>query len=141
MRFMISDDLWTLFEPLVKQAKKYKGGASPVLSNRMFFEALLYIARTGIPWRDLPSDFGNWPAVYMRFRRWISSGSLETLFQLLTTNPSFGDLRQVLIDSTIIRTHQHATGAQRRKKRSGPNARPAGRGSAAAEAEIPAKSW
>jgi transposase len=141
MRLMISDDLWTIFEPLVERAKKSKGGANPVLSDRMFFEALLYIARTGVPWRDLPGDFGNWPAVYMRFRRWIASGSLETLLQLLTADPAFGDLRQVLIDSTIVRAHQHAAGARRRKKRSGPSGRPAGRGSAAAGAGIPARSW
>jgi transposase len=127
MRLMISDELWTILEPVVEEARRYKGGASPKLPDRLFFEALLYIARTGVPWRDLPGDFGNWPAVYMRFRRWIASGSLEKLFQLLTANPAFGDLRQVLVDSTIVRAHQHAAGARRRKKRSARVGLPASR--------------
>lgn len=140
MRTMLTDDLWATLEPLVTQARKHKCGASPKLAHRQFFEALLYIARTGIPWRDLPGDFGRWEAVYMRFRRWIASGSLARLFEALTANPTFGDVRRVLIDSTIVRAHQHAAGARRRKKRSAGNARRGSRASAAAGAGIPAKS-
>ncbi len=85
----------------------------------MFFEALLYWARTGIPWLDLPDVFGAWDAVYNRFRRWVASGSLKTLFELLTANPEFAEVRRVLIDSTIIRAHPHAAGARRRQKKIG----------------------
>ncbi len=117
MRTILTDELWALLEPVVEQSRKYKCGATPKLSHRMFFEALLYIARTGIPWRDLPGDFGRWEAVYNRFRRWIASGSLRCLFDKLTANPAFGEIRRVLIDSTIVRVHQHAVGARRRKKK------------------------
>jgi len=140
MRTMITDELWATLEPVVEQARKHKCGASPKLPHRQFFEALLYIDRTGIPWRDLPGDFGRWEAVYNRFRRWIASGSLQKLFELLTANPAFGEIRRVLIDSTIVRAHQHAAGARRRKKKSAPPARRASRVWGAVGAGIPAKS-
>ncbi len=119
MRFMITDDLWETLGPIVEQAKRYKCGQPPQLSERLFWEALLYWARTGIPWRDLPQTFGAWDAVYNRYRRWISSGSLQRLFELLTDQPRFGDIRRVLIDSTIIRAHPHAAGAPRKAKKLG----------------------
>ena len=74
MRYMITDGVWEAMEPLVRQAQRHKGGQPPVLPERMFFEAVLYIARTGTPWRDLPPCFGNWDAVYQRFRRWQRAG-------------------------------------------------------------------
>ena len=123
MRYMLTDELWQALRPLVEAAKQHKGGQPPVLPDRDFFEALLYLARTGIPWRDLPAEFGRWDAVYNRFRRWIASGSLQRLFESLTADPSFGDVRRVLIDATIVRAHQHAAGARRKKKRSGRSGR------------------
>jgi transposase len=122
VRYAFTDDLWNELGPVVKRAKRHKGGKLPKLSDRMFFEALLYWARTGLPWRDLPDVFGAWDAVYNRFRRWIASGSLKTLFDLLTANPVFADIRRVLIDSTIIRAHPHAAGARRRHKKIGADA-------------------
>jgi transposase len=126
MRYMLTDELWAVMEPLVTQAKRHKGGQKPEVPDRVFFEAVLYWARTGIPWRDLPGEFGAWDAVDNRLSRWVHSGSLKALFELLTANPELGEVRRVLIDSTIVRAHQHAAGARRKKKRSG---RPARRGS------------
>ena len=134
MRYMLTDDLWAAMAPHVRQAKRHKGGQAPVLPDRMFFEALLYLARTGVPWRDLPAEFGRWDAVYNRFRRWVASGALRRLFEALTDNPAFGEVRRVLIDSTIVRAHQHAAGSRRTQKRSGPSARPRRRRWAAAAA-------
>ena len=134
MRYMLTDDLWAAMGPLVGQARRHKGGQPPALPDRMFFEALLYLARTGIPWRDLPAEFGSWDAVYNRFRRWVSSGALRRLFEALTADPAFGDVRRVLIDSTIVRAHQHAAGARRREKSSGRSARRRNRAWAAAGA-------
>src|SRR3979490_204920 len=91
MRYMLTDGLWAAMEPFVRRAKRHKGGQPPGLPERDFFEALLYLARTGVPWRDLPGEFGRWDAVYNRFRRWIASGSLARLFELLTDNPDFGE--------------------------------------------------
>jgi putative transposase len=134
MRYMLTDDLWAALGPLVERAKKYRSGQPPVLPERMFFEAVLYWARTGIPWRDLPAEFGSWDAVYNRFRRWVRSGSLGALFELLTADPSLGEVRRVLIDSTTVRAHQHAAGARRKKTGSGRGGRRRPRPSAAAGA-------
>jgi transposase len=132
MRYMLTDDLWAAMGPLVEQARRHQGGQPPVLPDRAFFEALLYLARTGIPWRDLPAEFGRWDAVYNRFRRWVASGALRRLFEALTADPAFGEVRRVLIDSTIVRAHPHAAGAPRKKKRSGPSGRRSARPSVAA---------
>ena len=119
MRYMLTDYLWTILEPHVEASKRFKGGQPPVLSDRMFLEAILYWARTGIPWRDLPSEFGSWDAVYNRFGRWVRSGSLKALFEALTAAPELEEVRRVLIDSTVIRAHQHASGAPRKKSDEG----------------------
>ena len=119
MRYMITDDLWQTLGPLVTRAKRYPCGQPPVVPDRLFFEALLYGARTGIPWRDLPDAFGAWDAVYHRYRRWVASGSLARLFELLTAAPAFGPIRRVWIDATIVRAHPHAAGARRRARKLG----------------------
>ncbi len=134
MRYMLTDDLWDALRPVVHLAKRNRQGPRPTLPDRAFFEALLYLARTGVPWRDLPAEFGNWDAVYARFRRWVASGALRRLFERLTADPAFGDVRRVLVDSTIVRAHQHAAGARRKKKRSGRPGRRRRRASAAAGA-------
>jgi putative transposase len=140
MRYMITDELWAAMEPLVKAAKRHRGGQPPVLPDRMFVEALLYLARTGIPWRDLPGEFGAWDAVYNRFRRWVASGALARLFEAMTADPQFGEVHRVFVDSTIVRAHRHAAGAPRKKSGSAPTARRASRGWAAAAAGGPARS-
>jgi len=134
MRYAITDELWAAFGPLVDRAKRNRQGQKPELPDRLFFEALLYLARTGVPWRDLPGEFGSWDAVYNRFRRWVASGGLAALFESLTADPRLGEVRRVLIDSTIVRAHQHAAGAPRKKSGSGRGGRPRARASAAAAA-------
>jgi transposase len=115
MRYQLSDDHWRRLEPLVQKATKYRQGVKPELSDRLFVEAILYVGRTGIPWRDLPSEFGAWDAVYNRFRRWEASGRWRRLFELVTADPDLGEVRRLFVDSTIVRVHQHAAGP--RKKR------------------------
>ncbi len=131
MRYMLTDHLWATLQPHVAAAKKYTCGSRPTLPERAFFEAVLYWARTGVPWRDLPAEFGAWDAVYNRLRRWVHSGSLKALFERLTADPDLGEVRTVLIDSTIVRAHQHAAGARRKKKRSGRSGRRPAKASAA----------
>jgi putative transposase len=140
MRYMITDELWAALGPAVERAKRYRCGQPPELPDRQFFEALLYWGRTGVPWRDLPGEFGRWDAVYNRFRRWVASGSLRALFELLTADPAFGEVRRVLIDSTVVRAHAHAAGARRKKSGSGRPGRRRARGWAAAGAGSPARS-
>lgn len=86
----------------------------PALRDRMFIEAVLYLARTGTPWRDLPADFGHWDAVYNRFRRWEARGIWRQLWERLRAE----DCRVALylfIDATIVRAHQHAAGALKKR--------------------------
>lgn len=134
MRKMITDAMWATMEPLVNAAKRHKGGQPPEIPDREFFEGLLYIGRTGIPLRDLPSEFGAWDALYHRFRRWLASGAMKRLFESLTAAPNFDEVRRVLVDSTTTRAHRHAAGARRKKRKSVRNGRLASKGLAAAVA-------
>lgn len=125
MRYAITDPIWAVLGPMVQRHRSPLGPV-PELPDRMFFEAVFYWARTGIPWRDLPSEFGAWDAVYNRLRRWIHSGRLKKLFEAMAAQPACDGTLRVMIDSTIVRAHQHAAGAS--KKRAGRRAtRSAGR--------------
>ena len=79
--------------------------------NRLFVEAVLWVARTGSPWRDLPQEFGGWNSVYQRFARWSRSGVWQRVFEQLALE---ADFEEVFIDSTIVRAHQHAAGAAKK---------------------------
>jgi putative transposase len=114
MRYLITDDIWDVLGPMV-EACGSPLGPDPELPDRMFFEAVLYRLRTGCGWRDLPGEFGAWDAVYNRLRRWIHSGRLERLFGLMAERPECEGPRRLMIDSTIVRAHQHAAGARRKK--------------------------
>ena len=114
MRYTITDEIWAVMGPLVV-AHVSPHGPTPKLSERMFFEALLYVARTGIPWRDLPGEFGQWSAVYNRFNRWTHTGRFESLFVAMTITPGCEGIGRVFADSTIVRAHQHSAGARKKK--------------------------
>ena len=79
--------------------------------NRLFVEAVLYRYRAGIPWRDLPERFGDWNNIHRRFSRWAKSGLWKQVFQHLAAD---ADNEYAMIDSTIVRAHQHSAGAQKK---------------------------
>jgi transposase len=112
VRMLLTDDAWAEIEPILT-AIKNKAGSPPELSDRQFIEAVLYVARTGLPWRDLPGEFGHWDAVYNRFRRWEARGIWRQLWECLQT-AGCGVATHVFIDSTIVRAHQHAAGARKK---------------------------
>lgn len=107
IRRELTDAQWARIEKLVpgKEGDKGRHGED----NRLFVDAVLWIARTGAPWRDLPPEFGNWNSQFQRFRRWARKGVWESLFKELSVE---SDSEYLLIDSTIVRTHQHAAGAK-----------------------------
>jgi transposase len=106
-RSVLSDAQWERVSPLLpgKAGDPGRTGAD----NRLFLEAVLWIVRTGSPWRDLPEAFGNWNSAFKRFRRWAIKGVFETIFKSLSGDPDF---EYAMIDGTIIRVHQHGTGAK-----------------------------
>jgi transposase len=75
-------------------------------------EAMIWMLRTGAPWRDLPSEYGPWKSVYTRFSRWSQQGILERIFNELAEER---DGEGYMIDGTIMRAHQDASGAQKKK--------------------------
>ena len=112
VRLSLSDEAWQRVAKAL-YAVKHPAGAPPELTDRDFVEAILYVARTGIPWRDLPACFGDWNAVYQRFRRWEKAGYWHAVCLIVP-----GDLTKVatlLLDSTTIRAHPHAAGASKKK--------------------------
>src|SRR5687767_13528845 len=113
VRTLLTDAAWAEIEPILTTLKN-KAGSPPELSDRLYIEAALYDARTGIPWRDSPAKFGHWDAVYNRFRRWEARSIWRQLWVRLQTEGCEA-ATHVFFDSTIVRSHQHAAGA--RKKR------------------------
>ena len=100
LRLLLTDEMFDRLEPVLLEIKP-KVGAPPQQSDRMFIEAVLYVARTGIPWRDLPDEFGNYSAVYNRLKRWKANGTWEQLWLELQANEvSLSD--NLYIDSTPI---------------------------------------
>jgi putative transposase len=109
VRLLLTDEAWAEIAPILA-AIKSRAGSPPALSDRLFIEAVLYLARTGTPWRDLPAEFGHWDAVYNRFRRWEARGIWRELWVRLQAEDC-QDALHLFIDATIVRAHQHAAGA------------------------------
>ena len=109
-RTLLSDSEWKKIEPLLP-GKEGDCGVTAA-DNRQFMEAVLWIARTGSPWRDLPPEMGNWHTTYTRFNRWSKKGVWHRVMVALSDEP---DLQELMIDSTVVRAHQHAAGAQKKR--------------------------
>jgi transposase len=107
IRRELTDAQWRRIERLVSGKEGDKGRHGE--DNRLFVDAVLWLARAGAPWRDLPEEFGHWNSVFQRFRRWAKKGVWERIFNALVENPDF---EYLIIDSTIVRAHQHAAGAK-----------------------------
>jgi putative transposase len=107
IRHRLTDAQWERIEHLVpgKQGDPGRTGED----NRLFVDAIVWMARTGAPWRDLEAYFGNWNSVFRRFRRWAKAGVWVRLMAAVADDPDF---ESVIIDGTIIRAHQHAAGAK-----------------------------
>jgi transposase len=110
IRKLLRDDQWNKLEPLLPGKAGDRG--STVRDNRLFVEAVLWIVRTGSPRRDLPAALGNWHTTYTRFKRWGESGVWQRVVEAVNGDR---DLEALMIDSTAVRAHQHAAGAQKKQ--------------------------
>lgn len=115
-RYALRDDQWDRIENLLPGRMDTVGVTAK--DNRLFVEAVLYRYRAGIPWRDLPERFGAWKAVHTRFSRWAESGVWKSLFKQLAAD---ADNEYAMIDSTIVRAHQHSAGAKKKKATTKPS--------------------
>ncbi len=107
IRTVLTESQWQRIAPLLPGKKGDPGRSGD--DNRRSLEGILWIVRTGAPWRDLPEDFGKWFTVWKRFRRWALNGVFEKVFKALSGEP---DMEYALIDGTIVKVHRHGTGAK-----------------------------
>jgi len=98
VRRWLRQDQWERLEPMLPGKPGDPGRTGE--DNRGFIEAVLWVARTGSPWRDLPEEFGAWNSVYQRFARWSNNGVWQKVFAELAEN---ADFEEVFLDSTIVR--------------------------------------
>jgi transposase len=111
MRQQLRDKQWKQIEGLLpgKEGDRGRRGAD----NRLFVEAVLWIARTGRPWRDLPAEFGLWNTAYQRYARWSRAGIWHEVFAGLIDEPRF---REVFVDAPIVQAHLRPKRSVVRKK-------------------------
>jgi transposase len=105
-RYDLSEAEWRLIEPLLPN--KPRGMAR--VDDRRVINGIFYVLRTGSPWRDLPERFGPYTTVYNRYNRWAKAGIWLRIFEMLAAK---SPQSMQLIDSSIIRAHQHAAGGKK----------------------------
>jgi transposase len=125
-RYALRDDQWQSLQQLGLPGDSNHVGVT-AKDNRLFIEAVLYRFRAGIPWRDLPTHFGHWHRIYVRFHRWSQHGVWQRIFEQLAKDANND---YAMIDATVVRAHRSAAGA--RKKGGAPTNRNSGKASVAA---------
>lgn len=108
-RYGLRDDQWSKIENLLPGRKETVGVTAK--NNRLFVEAVLYRYRAGIAWRDLPERFGDFRVIHTRHTRWSKTGVWESVFKVLAED---ADNEYAMLDSTIVRAHQHSAGAKKK---------------------------
>ena len=106
-RYDLTDFEWSVIEPLMPMDRR---GPKPQ-NNRQIINGMFYILRTGSPWRDLPERYGPYTTVYNRFNRWRKAGIWDKLMDAIV---KAHDGKVQMIDSSIVRVHQHASGVKKR---------------------------
>lgn len=106
-RHILRDDQWDRIKDVLPGKEGDPGRTCA--DNRRFIEAVMWIGKTGAPWRDLPPEYGKWSTVHKRFIRWARKGVWQMIFNTLAVD---ADTEWLMIDSTIVRAHQHAAGAK-----------------------------
>ena len=106
-RYDLTDFEWSVIEPLLPMDRR---GPKPK-NNRQILNGMFFILRSGCPWRDLPERYGPYTTVYNRFNRWRKAGIWDKLMDAIVKAHK-GEVQ--MIDSSIVRVHQHASGVQKR---------------------------
>ena len=106
-RLVLTDAQWAKMEPLCLGKPTDPGRSGK--DNRLFVEAVLWIVRTGSPWRDLPAVFGKWNSVFTRYRGWVKADVFVRLFEACSDEP---DMEYAMVDATIVKVHRHGQGAK-----------------------------
>jgi transposase len=109
-RIGVSDDEWALIGPLLPAERGR--GCRPAGDNRPYFEGMMWMARTGAQWRQLPDEYGKWNSVFRRYRRWVVTGVFEAMLETLAAVVE-RDTTADMIDSTIVRAHHCAVGLKK----------------------------
>ena len=105
-RYEISDEQWEQIKDMFPRAKTGR----PPKDNRMMFNAIFWVARSGAAWADIPERYGPHQSVYSRFCKWRDDGTLENIFHELNKDADFENLS---IDSTSVKAHPQSTGAKK----------------------------
>ncbi|MFE3582736.1 IS5 family transposase [Streptomyces vinaceus] len=110
----LTDVQWAVLEPLLPKGKKL--GRPPTWARRRLVDGIRFRVRTGVPWRDLPAEYGPWGRGYDLFRRWQRDGTWHRIFTALQAQADAKELItwDLNVDSTVCRAHQHAAGARKR---------------------------
>jgi transposase len=114
-RHEISDNNWERAKDLLPPENTGEG--RPSKPNRAMFNGMLWQAKTGAPWRDLPEYYGSWQTVYSRFRKWSNMDAFKKLFRSMSSD---ADMQDISIDSTSSKAHQHSAGAKKGLKKPKP---------------------
>ena len=104
-RMSLTDAQWAKMQPHCRGKVTDPGRTGG--DGRLFLEAVLWIARTGSPWRDLPAEFGKWNTVFKRFRDWVKADVFKRIFDAVSDDP---DMEYAMVDATIVRVHRHGPG-------------------------------
>ena len=102
--------MWGRLAPLLPPQRPRTG--RPALDHRTFVEAVLWLARTGAPWRDLPAELMNWRTAWRRLQRWTAAGIWDRIVDALRAMAPEAGWDAHMLDSTVVRAHVHAAGRQ-----------------------------
>jgi transposase len=111
-RYELSDEQWDKIKDFLPGRKETRGVTAK--DNRLFVNGVLWILRSGARWMDLPTRYGKWKSVHKRFTRWASKHIWENIFKILIRDSKN---EYIMIDSTIVKAHQHASRAKKKTLR------------------------
>jgi len=109
-RYEITDEEWERIKDMLPKERTGKAGRPVKMDNRTSLNGMLWIVKSGAPWRDLPERYGSWSTLYDKYAKWSNLGIFESIFKELSLD---ADLQDISIDSTVVRVHSQGTGAKK----------------------------